>query len=123
MVLKKNKTDSKTLFIDASNEYIKVTNNNRLSPENTEKIMNAYASRADVEHFSYLASYEEIENHGFDLAVSNYVEAEDDSEDLDISEIKMEIEKTVEAQREYRAAIDEIIKEIEVTNYKQSSIN
>ncbi|MEG0353960.1 MAG: N-6 DNA methylase, partial [Cellulosilyticaceae bacterium] len=36
MVMKKNKTDNKTMFIDASNECIKVTNNNKLTPNNIE---------------------------------------------------------------------------------------
>ena len=34
MVLKKNKADTKTLFIDASNEFVKVTNNNKLDKTN-----------------------------------------------------------------------------------------
>lgn len=114
MVLKKGKNDNKVLFIDASNEFIKVTNNNRLSPENTDKIMAAYANRSDIEHFAHIATFEEIEKHGFDLAVSNYVEAEDITEELDISEIKNELEKIVAEQIEYRAAIEDIIKEIEV---------
>lgn len=38
MVLKKNKRDTSTLFIDASNECVKVTNNNKLTEKNIKKI-------------------------------------------------------------------------------------
>ena len=44
MVLKKNKTDSKTLFIDATKECIKVTNNNKLTPDNIARIVDTFAA-------------------------------------------------------------------------------
>jgi type I restriction enzyme M protein len=80
MVMKKNKNDNKTLFIDASNECIKVTNNNKLTPENIERIVNIFAKREEVQHFSHLASYEEIKENDYNLSVSTYVEAEDTRE-------------------------------------------
>lgn len=58
MVLKKNKSDNRTLFIDATNECIKVTNNNRLTQENMDKIVDTFAQRKEIEHFSHLASYD-----------------------------------------------------------------
>ena len=45
MVLKKGKTDNKVLFIDASSECVKVTNNNKLTPENINKIVDTFAQR------------------------------------------------------------------------------
>ena len=51
MVMKKNKVDNKTLFIDATNEYIKVTNNNKLTPENIDRIVDVFANCEEVEHF------------------------------------------------------------------------
>jgi len=52
MVLKKSKSENSTLFIDASREFIKVTNNNKLTQENIEKIITAYARREAVQHFT-----------------------------------------------------------------------
>ena len=60
MVLKKGKADNKTLIIDASDECIKVTNNNKLTQENIEHIVSTFAERTEKEHFSHLASFEEI---------------------------------------------------------------
>lgn len=49
--MKKNKTDNKTLFIDATSECVKVTNNNKLTPENIDRIVDVFAKREEVEHF------------------------------------------------------------------------
>ena len=54
MVLKKSKTDNSTLFIDASREFVKVTNNNKLTQENIQNILDAFTGRKDIAHFSKL---------------------------------------------------------------------
>lgn len=113
MVLKKNKSDNRTLFIDATNECIKVTNNNRLTQENMDKIVDTFAQRKEIEHFSHLASYDEIEENDYNLSVSTYVEAEDTREKIDIVKLNAEIEAIVKKEDELRRAIDEIIAEIE----------
>ena len=114
MVLKKNKADSKTLFIDASGECIKVTNNNRLTPENIDRIVDTFAGRAEVAHFSHLAAYEEIREQEYNLSVSTYVEQEDTREVIDITALNAEIEKIVAREQVLREEIDKIIGEIEV---------
>ena len=48
MVLKKNRNDSKVLFMDASNEFVKVTNNNKLTPENITHIVDAFREKVDI---------------------------------------------------------------------------
>ena len=112
MVLKKSKADSKTLFIDASGECIKVTNNNRLTPENIERIVDTFAGRAEVAHFSHLATYEEIREQEYNLSVSTYVEQEDTREVIDITALNAEIERIVAREQVLREEIDKIIGEI-----------
>jgi len=114
MVMKRGKTDSKTLFIDATNECIKVTNNNKLTPENIQKIVDTFSSREDIKHFSYLATYDEVAENDYNLSVSTYVEAEDTREKIDIVKLNAEIEEIVKREDELRAAINDIIAEIEV---------
>ena len=114
MVLKKNKADNRTLFIDATNECIKVTNNNKLTADNVDKIVNVFSSRKEVEHFSHLSTYEEIEENDYNLTVSTYVEAEDTREIIDIVKLNAEIDEIVKRENELRKAIDTIIAEIEV---------
>jgi len=114
MVMKKNKSDNKTLFIDASVECIKVTNNNKLTSDNIERIVDTFEQRAETAHFSHLAVYEEIAENEYNLSVSTYVEAEDTREHLDIAKLNAEIEKIVLREDELRKAIRNIIEEIEV---------
>lgn len=114
MVMKKNKNNNKTMFIDASAECIKVTNNNKLTPANIERIVDVFTKREEVEHFSHLANYDEIEENDYNLSVSTYVEAEDTREKIDIVKLNAEIEEIVMREDELREAIRTIIEEIEV---------
>lgn len=114
MVLKKGKADNKTLFIDASSECIKVTNNNKLTPANIDRIVGIFANRTEEKHFSHLANYEEIEKNSYNLSVSTYVEAEDTREKIDIVKLNAEIEEIVAREQVLRDEIAKIIAEIEV---------
>lgn len=113
MVMKKGKTDNKTLFIDATNECVKVTNNNKLTPENIDNIVDVFAKREDKKHFSHLADYEEIVENGYNLSVSTYVEAEDTREKVDIVKLNAEIKEIVAREQVLRDEIDKIIADIE----------
>ena len=114
MVLKKGKSDNKVLFIDASNECVKVTNNNKLTQENIEKIVDVFAKREESKHFSHLASYEEVSENDYNLSVSTYVEAADTREKIDIVKLNAEIKEIVAREQVLRDEIDKIIAEIEV---------
>lgn len=113
MVLKKGKRDNKVMFIDASKEYIKVTNNNKLTPENIDRIVDVFAKRENVAHFSHLADYAEIAENDFNLSVSTYVEPEDTREKIDIVKLNAEIAEIVAREQVLRSEIDKIIAEIE----------
>ena len=113
MVLKKNKQDSKTLFIDASKEFVKVTNNNKLTEENISRIVAEFTSREDVDYFAHCASFEEIQEQDYNLSVSTYVEQEDTREVIDIVKLNAEIKDIVAREQILREEIDKIIAEIE----------
>lgn len=113
MVMKKSKTDSNVLFIDATNECIKVTNNNKLTEENINKIVNIFSKREEIKHVSHLAAYDEIVENSYNLSVSTYVEAEDTREKIDIVKLNAEIKEIVAREQVLRDEIDKIIEEIE----------
>ena len=113
MVLKKGKPDNRVLFIDATNECIKVTNNNKLTQENMDRIVDTFAGREEIEHFSHLAAYDEISGNDYNLSVSSYVEAEDTREKVDIVKLNAEIREIVAREQVLRDEIDKIIAEIE----------
>ena len=112
MVLKKNKSENSTLFIDASKEFIKATNNNKLTNANIEKILEWIKERKDVKHFAYLAKNSEVAEQNYNLSVSNYVEPEDTREKIDIKKLNAEIKEIVAHEQELREKIDKIVEEI-----------
>ena len=113
MVMKKGKPDNQVLFIDASAECIKVTNNNKLTSENIDRIVSTFAERKEIAHFSHLAQQSEIVGNDYNLSVSTYVEAEDTREKIDIVKLNAEIEEIVKREDLLRKEIAKIIAEIE----------
>ena len=113
IVLKKGKTDSKTLFVDASKECVSVTNSNKLTQANIEKIHKTVLEKTEENHFSRLVEMSEITQNDFNLSVSNYIEQEDTTEKIDITELNAEISKIVALQSQLRTEIDQIVAEIE----------
>lgn len=113
LVMAKNKTENKVLFIDASNEFKKVTNNNILEEENINKIVNEFRDRKEIEYFSRYVSRDEIAENDYNLSVSTYVEKEDTREKIDIKVLNKEIEETVEKINKLRASINQIVRELE----------
>lgn len=114
MVLKKGKKDNSTLFIDATKECVKVTNNNKLTNENIENIVNIFTKREDSEYVTKLVSNKEIEENDYNLSVSTYVEKEDTREKIDIHVLNKEIDEIVAREQVLRDEIKKIISEIEV---------
>lgn len=114
MVLKKSKKENSTLFIDASNEFVKVTNINKLTQKNIDTIIEEYKNRVDTDHFSRLVPNDEIAAQDYNLSVSTYVEQEDLREVIDIGKLNAEIEEIVAREQILRDEIAKIIEEIEV---------
>ena len=113
MVLKKSKADNKVLFIDASKECNKVTNNNVLEDTNVNNIVEWYSSRQDKPHIARLVDYNEIVEQEYNISVSTYVSQQDKKEEIDIAELNAQIAKIVAKEEKLRMEIDRIIKEIE----------
>ena len=115
LVLSKHKTDTKIQFIDASGEefYKKETNNNVLSQEHIDAIMQLFDSKEEKEYVSQNVDNEKIAEGNYDLSVSSYVEKKDTREVIDIDVLNAEIKKTVKNIDRLRSEIDAIIAEIE----------
>ncbi len=113
IVLKKSKKDNKTLFIDASAEFIRGGNKNKLSEANRAKILDAYISREEIEHFTKLVDYKTISRNDYNLSIPSYVDGEDTHEVVDIIELNTKIKSIVVRQQELRMSIDEIVRDIE----------
>lgn len=113
IVLKKSKKDNAVLFINASAEFARAGNKNKLNEAHQQAILNAFTSREDVDHFSKLVSNEEIAANAYNIAVSSYIEVEDTRESINLLDLNAEIARIVTRQQELRTSIDEIIAELE----------
>ena len=112
MVLKKGKKRNDVLFIDASKECVKVTNNNKLTEDNIAAILKLFASRKNAAHSATLVHHDDIAANDYNLSVSTYVEQEDTREKIDIKKLNAELAEIVERETKLRKEIDAIIKEI-----------
>lgn len=115
IVLKKSKKTNDVLFIDASAEFVRSGNKNKLSPDNLQNILMALEDREHQEHFATTVANSAIAENDYNIAVSSYVEAEDTREVIDITELNARIEQIVASQSELRIKIDAIVADLEGT--------
>jgi len=113
IVLKKSKHDNATLFIDASSEFVRSGNKNKLLPEHQQKILAAYTERKNIDHFAQLVDNGDIAKNGYNIAVSSYVEQQDTREAVDIKALNAEIARIVARQAELRQQIDAMVSDLE----------
>lgn len=101
LVLSKCRVNDDTiLFIDASKEYEKEGNKNKLTEENIDKIINTYRERKTIDKFSYVAPISEVKENDYNLNIPRYVDTFEEDEPIDLTEIANEL----------KALEDEIIK-------------
>ncbi len=113
IVLKKSKKDNSTLFIDASTEFVRIGNKNKLPDENRKKILNAYVERKNHEHFAKLILNKDIAENAYNISVSSYVEQVSIKKEVDIDVLNANISEIVVKQNMLRESIDEIIANLE----------
>ena len=113
VVLKKSKKDNATLFIDASAEFVRGGNKNKLTEANRKKILNAFIDRKDIDYFAKLVPNNVISENDYNIAISSYVEQENTTEEVDILKLNAHIAEIVIKQNKLRTAIDEIVADLE----------
>lgn len=119
LVLRKNKVnDTSILMIDATDEFTKATNSNKLTEDNIQKIVETFKNRTEVEYFSKKATYEEIKNKDFNLSVNNYVAKKEVKEEIDIDSLNKQIDEIVAKENELRKDINEIIEALKHGKYE-----
>ncbi|MGP3965114.1 type I restriction-modification system subunit M [Nonomuraea sp. 3N208] len=113
IVLRKSKIDNQVLFIDASAEFMRQGNKNKLAAGHQAKILEAFTRREAIDHFAAMVDYETIRDNKYNIAVSSYVAAEDTREAVDIKALNAEIARIVARQTELRTQIDAIVGDLE----------
>ena len=110
IVLRKGtRPDNKVLFIDASKEFVKNGNKNKLTKENQDHIFNVFQKREEEQYFSKLVSIDDILENESNLSVSSYVEQEDTREVINIKEVNATLQTLIAEGNELNAKIENII--------------
>jgi type I restriction enzyme M protein len=90
LLFKKNKTDKNVLFIDASREFKSGKNQNQLTPDNIQKIIDTYKARESVDKYAYLATVDEITENDFNLNIPRYVDTFEEEAEIDLVAVRKE---------------------------------
>lgn len=113
IVLKKSKSDNSVLFIDASAEFKRVGNKNKLTQDHQQKILMTLEARAHEAHYSARVANADIAANSYNMSVPSYVEAEDTREVIDITALNAELAQIVARQAELRHSIDAIVADLD----------
>lgn len=113
MVFKKNRKPSdKILFIEASREFERGKNQNKLTEENINKIIDTYANRKEIEKYSKLVSLDDIKENEYNLNITRYVDTFEDEEVIDIDVINAELKELNKQIAEVEKEIEQMISEL-----------
>lgn len=115
LVFKKcREADDDILFIDASNDFEKGKNQNNLTDENVEKIIETYTKRETVDKYSYNAKLEEIEENDYNLNIPRYVDTFEEEEPVDIDQVQKDLAQIDKEIAEVEEEINGYLKELGV---------
>ncbi|MDQ0176458.1 type I restriction-modification system subunit M [Bacillus chungangensis] len=113
IILKKNRTIRDVLFIDASKEFTKEKNQNKLSKENINKIVETYKKREYVEKYAHLATFNEIKENDFNLNIPRYVDTFEEEEPVDMATIGSTIQEIRKEKAELESSLYDIISSLQ----------
>ena len=106
LVFKKNRDNNDNiLFIDASNEFEKGKNQNNLTDEQVEKIVDTFVKREAIDKYSYVATIEEIKENDYNLNIPRYVDTFEEEEPIDLQAVS---EKIASIDKEIAKLDDEL---------------
>lgn len=113
IVLKKNKKDNNILFINASDEFTRNSNKNKLSDENIENILKLIEERTTVENKSEIVSYEKVKENDYNISINSYLKLTENEEIVNIKELNKNIKEIMKRQQIAREELEKIIDELE----------
>lgn len=112
VIFKKNRNRDGVLFIEASREYEKGKNQNTLTKENIEKILNTYKKYEEIEKYSHIATIDEIKENEYNLNIKRYVDTFEEEEEIDIEETKKNIAEIEKELQVLEKELQESLKEL-----------
>jgi len=112
LIFNKDKSDTSTLFIDASREFKAGKNQNLLTDENIAKIVETYRNNASVDKYAYVASLDEIKENDYNLNIPRYVDTFEEEEEIDLMAVRAEREQLKAQLTELENEMAKYLKEL-----------
>lgn len=112
LIFKKQKQDKRVLFIDASREFKAGKNQNQLSQDNLDKILNTYKSRKSIDKYAYLANLNEIKDNDYNLNIPRYVDTFEEEEEIDLMAVRAERIKLKNELNDLEIEMEKYLKEL-----------
>lgn len=112
LIFKKAKNSEDVLFIDASREFKSGKNQNQLSDDNIQKIVETYRNRLNVDKYAYVASLEEIKENDYNLNIPRYVDTFEEEEEIDLMAVRAEREQLKAQLTELESEMTKYLKEL-----------
>ena len=113
LVLKKCRVhDNNILFIDASQHFEKVGNQNRLTDEHVKKIVDTYQKRETIGKYAYVAGLDEVKENDYNLNIPRYVDTFEEEEPVDMDAVVKELRSLETDMQETDRAIAELCREL-----------
>lgn len=123
IILKKNRPGRDVLFIDASNDFTKFKNQNKLEPEHIKRIVDTYKSRESIEKYSYLAPFEEIKENDFNLNIPRYVDTFEEEAPIDMVVLGKELNAIKEEEAKLEKEIYDMLLQLDCTDEDKDWLN
>jgi len=112
LFFRRGKMDDTVFFIDASREFEKGKNQNRLRSEDLDKMVASWRERADVPKYAHRASPEEISANDFNLNIPLYVDTFEEDEPVDLETVQAEIQQLEGRLATTRSELAKAIREL-----------
>ncbi len=115
LVLSKCRVNSEdVLFIDASNDFEKVGNQNQLTEENIAKIITTYRERKAIDKYSYVAQISEIKENEYNLNIPRYVDTFEEEGAIDLDEVANQLQDLEKEIKITDATIADFCKQLNI---------
>ena len=115
IIINKSKSENlknKVIFIDASNEYKEGKNQNSLTPENIEKVVNAYDNLQDIDKFMRIVEMKEIQENDYNLNIARYIDTSDEEVIVDINAVLGRINGIEVKEQEIDSKLNGFLREL-----------
>ena len=115
LVLKKNrKHTGDILFIDASNDFDKQKNQNKLLPEHLDKIIAAFEQRQNIEKYAKVATLQDVKDNDYNLNIPRYVDTFEAEDEIDLNAIAQQLKELEQQSQNTDKVIAEFCKELDI---------